>query len=265
MRQKDDLSFATALNNMASEKMTLNDIALLESRCFTIDLLPSESDGAIHLFATNKEVDDYNNRILSAMKTEGSVVRAIDIVSGAPNNVAKRKALTLVKSLPTVQTYGLPKLLIIKIAARFMITINLNTSDGLVNGTTGILRAIDFGTNKNNGERRPLRLWMDFNNKNIGKSARNSFKSPNRRNLGFIINQWTPLELITYTIKRWKSSNLIVRQTQFPIIPAEGITIHKSQGATMEKVVVHVNQNIRRSMLYVACSRATAASGLFIV
>lgn len=33
----------------------------------------------------------------------------------------------------------------------------------------------------------------------------------------------------------------------------------------MEKVVVHVTQNVRRSMLYVACSRATSSSGLFIV
>lgn len=37
------------------------------------------------------------------------------------------------------------------------------------------------------------------------------------------------------------------------------------KGATLEKVVVHLNKNVRRAMLYVACSRATSASGLFIV
>ncbi|XP_043472427.1 uncharacterized protein LOC122505072 [Leptopilina heterotoma] len=195
MRQKDDLSFATALNNMASGTMSSTDINLIQNRCFTINLLPPEAEGAIHLFASNKEVDDFNNKILSKMNTDGAKINAIDIVSGAPNFQAKRKALKSVKDLSRMQTYGLPKSLSIKIGARFMITVNIDTSDGVVNGTSGILKAIDFGKHK-----------------------------------------------IT-----------------------EGITIHKSQGATMDKVVVHVNQNVRRSMLYVACSRARTASGLFIV
>lgn len=149
-------------------------------------MLPPESNGAIHLFATNKEVDDYNSKTLSTMKTEGAVVKAIDIVSGAINDIAKRKALKLVKTLPTTQTYGLPKSLYIKIGARFMITVNLDTTDGLVNGTTGILKAIEFGINKDNGEKRPLRLWMDFNYASIGRSARSNFKTSNRRNLYFL-------------------------------------------------------------------------------
>lgn len=45
---------------------------------------------------------------------------------------------------------------------------------------------------------------------------------------------------------------------------AEAITVHKSQGATYANVAVHTRNRMTRAALYVACSRATNASGLFI-
>lgn len=55
MRQRDDMKFATALNNMASGTMTPEDITIIKNRCFKV--LPREANGAIHLFSTNREVD----------------------------------------------------------------------------------------------------------------------------------------------------------------------------------------------------------------
>jgi len=51
----------------------------------------------------------------------------------------------------------------------------------------------------------------------------------------------------------------------FPVVPTEAITIHKSQGATYSKVAVHLKRGIKRASLYVGCSRATGASGLFLL
>ncbi|GBP58779.1 ATP-dependent DNA helicase PIF1 [Eumeta japonica] len=227
MRQRDDLAFAIALNNMAVGRMTSMDIELINSRCYSINTLPIEAHGAIHLFATNNEVDKYNNQVLSRMNTEGYSVKALDVVSGAPNPQAARKALQSVNTLPTMQTYGLPKNLFLRVGARYMVTVNIDTTDGLVNGTTGILKAIDYGRHKKTSEKRPLRIWVLFD-KSTGIATR-------------------------------------MQRTQFPIVPAEGITIHKSQGATLEKVVVHISKNVKRSMLYVACSRAMSSFGLFLV
>ncbi|CAG4958190.1 unnamed protein product [Colias eurytheme] len=145
MRQRDDLAFAIALNNMAVGRMTSMDIELINSRCYSINTLPIEAHGAIHLFATNNEVDKYNNQVLSRMNTQGYSVKALDVVSGAPNPQAARKALQSVNTLPTMQTYGLPKNLFLRVGARYMVTVNIDTTDGLVNGTTGILKAIDYG------------------------------------------------------------------------------------------------------------------------
>lgn len=93
---------------------------------------------------------------------------------------------------------------------------------------------------------------MDFGDENIGKCSRNKFETSNQCNKNnFIKMQLTPIELATYTIKRWKPPKLIVQRTQFPMVAAKGIHkifinfIHKSQGSTMDKVVVHVNQTVR--------------------
>lgn len=102
--------------------MSSSDITLLQSQYFTTNSFPPEAKGAIYLFASNKEVDDFNNKILSTMNTEGAKENAIEIVSGAPNFQAKRKALKWVKDLSRIQSYGLPKSFSIKIGVRFMIT-----------------------------------------------------------------------------------------------------------------------------------------------
>lgn len=42
---------------------------------------------------------------------------------------------------------------------------------------------------------------------------------------------------------------------QFPIIPAEAITIHKSQGSTYNSIAVHIDNGLTRALTYVAFSR----------
>lgn len=258
MRQRNDLNFATALSNLATGRMTFADLELMSERCFKINELPSDARDAVHLFSSNALVNAHNERVLNGMVTEGAIVDALDEVFGEPNQSAKNRALKTISSVPTAQRYGVPKQLNLKISARYMITVNVDTEDGLVNGTTGRLRAIDYGINKATGERRPLRLWLELDDIKAGQNKR---KSVQRR----LQKSWTPLECVSYIIKKWKASNLQIRRTQFPLVPAEAIIVHKSQGATMDRVVVHLSSYFKRSMLYVACSRARTSKGLFII
>lgn len=57
------------------------------------------------------------------------------------------------------------------------------------------------------------------------------------------------------------------QRIQFPLVPAEAMTIHKSQGQTYEKICLDFtkNERIPRQMLYVALSRVTKLSGLYII
>lgn len=53
------------------------------------------------------EVDDYSSRCLSAIQSEEAKIKAIDIVSGAPNNDEKCKEIKTIECLSMMQTYGL--------------------------------------------------------------------------------------------------------------------------------------------------------------
>ena len=56
-----------------------------------------------------------------------------------------------------------------------------------------------------------------------------------------------------------------VHRSKIPIVPAEAITIHKSQGSTYTYVVVHTGKRkLSGRLAYVAYSRVTSLNGLFI-
>lgn len=137
-----------------------------------------------------------------------------------------------------------------------MVTSNIRTDDGLVNGSIGILKEIDFAGSCD-GIKCPCKLWFEFENPNVGKKTRQEDSHRYFANL-------TPIT---------KSKRNFVYQfrnrydccQQFPIVPAEAITIHKSQGGTYNQVAVHTNKRFTRELMYVACSRSTSASGLYII
>ncbi|CAG5037268.1 unnamed protein product [Parnassius apollo] len=106
MRQRDDVALAMALNNMASGCMSPEDVNLIEGRCFSNSSLPDTCKDAVHLFSSNREVDEHNSKILSNMTTEGAISRAVDRVSGEANPAMKEKALNTVAKLPTSKSHG---------------------------------------------------------------------------------------------------------------------------------------------------------------
>lgn len=64
-----------------------------------------------------------------------------------------------------------------------------------------------------------------------------------------------------------KNSALQLNRKQFPVVPAEALTVHKSQGGTYDSVVVYdtSRKKMSRSSIYVAASRATKAAGLKLI
>ncbi|KAF5986178.1 atp-dependent dna helicase pif1 [Fusarium coicis] len=54
----------------------------------------------------------------------------------------------------------------------------------------------------------------------------------------------------------------LLHRTQIPLVPGWAITIHKSQGMTLERVIVNLSRAFAEGQVYVALSRATGLRGL---
>lgn len=82
-----------------------------------------------------------------------------------------------------------------------------------------------------------------------------------------IADNWTPIAYNTRIIRRTSANDTQgVSRQQFPLTPAEAITVHKSQEGTYGTVVVHLPARaMPRSLIYVACSKATSATGLYLI
>jgi hypothetical protein len=216
MRQKDDLQFARALNNLANDKLNESDIALFNSRCFQENDI-SVPNSAIHLFPYNELVDKHNIHILNNLRTEGIISEAIDSCSNDTIESLKIKSLSIIKSYTKDKTYGLPNVINLKLTAKYMITANVDIVDGLVNGATGTLEKITY-SNLNN-KKFAMKLWIKFDDSRVGREARMKHKNYCLKNN--IDENLTPLKRITKTIQIGKkSSNIKVARTQFPIVPS---------------------------------------------
>ncbi|KAJ8915563.1 hypothetical protein NQ315_012447 [Exocentrus adspersus] len=256
MRQKNELAFIEALNNLAEGTMTDSDIKLIQSRIVNESDVP---DTAIRLYYTNQDVDNYNFEKIKNFPGDVYTVVAEDIVLSKKTDDSKKSILTHLQSKQVRDTGGLPYSLGFKIGIKYMTTTNLDVEDGLVNGACGILRHITFSENQN-----VKIVWLEFLEKRVGKKKLNGYND-------FINKNKIPLDLIP--IERHSlplssiSNNLnceIIRK-QFPLIPAEAITIHKSQGQTYNEVCLDLRKKnrMKRSLLYVGLSRVTNLAGSF--
>ena len=160
----------------------------------------------------------------------------------------------------------LEPLLTLTEGARIMLHENLCTKYGLVNGAMGTVNKI---------------VWCAKNKdliktkiKNVGEAARNpprthpilmiefdelSASIPRFKSRNNTLDNLFPLPVTT---KRLTDS---VNRTQFPINPAECLTIHKAQGQTVENITLVADKGLRRGMLYVALSRAKTSKGVHII
>ena len=254
MRQKDDLSFANALNHLATGQLSEEDMILFSKRLFNKND-SKVPENAIRLFYTNEQVEKYNILAINRSPLQEYIVEAMDFVTSGTTKLMRDRALFSVANRSIRDTYGLPKSLILKVGIKYMVTNNIDIPDGLVNGTTGILIDITLCHD------RIEILWFDFGNETIGLFARSHFQL---RKFGQ--NFLTPIRKINKEINARTHSQLIkVSRKQFPIVPAEAITIHKSQGQTYDKVVIDMGRKLDLSVCYTAFSRAKSTQGLFLL
>ena len=305
MRQREDLIYIEILEkigNCGFNSCTKEEIKILENRIVRFENIP---DDTIILSFSNNNVRRYNQERIIARDGELHECICQNICTGVRSEELAAKQKLNKWNDPNENelferqnTYGsvLSYKIRFKLGCKYMITRNINTGDGLVNGTVGVLKHIvlekDLKKSKHAGDKDPndssnvrlsvARIWILFDKEKTGRIQRDA---PQNRELRLtddiaILNpyeetsHWVPFSYIQETIDKNTANGMFwnIIRTQYHFVESEAMTVHKSQSQTYDKVAVDLNgasngsyfQNLKNSILYTALSRCRSLDGLYL-
>ena len=124
----------------------------------------------LHIYATNKQVYDYNSNMLNSICQKAVTIEAQDFERNPKTGRMERKNGHHTKVFNTC----LQPSVCLGIQARIMLTKNIDVSDGLVNGAFGIVVQIIYDTDKDF----PSLIHAEFDDSKIGQQQRTKMHKP---------------------------------------------------------------------------------------
>lgn len=260
VKRQTDKDFVRVLNNLREGKTELDDLKVIWNREQEVRefLHSEEANDILKLFSTNDSADNYNLQRLAQLEYPETSLIAEDGVKWYDDNDncveidhidresdEWKKFDTDCKVPLKLQLKCDLKL---KTGCRVMLLKNLDIANGLANGSCGTVVNI-----------KPNVVEVLFDtNKQIVPIQRVDFEMP--------VNTKSKTIEITnedgYTTKVIATKKKIVRN-QYPLRLAYGITIHKSQGMTFDKLIVDCGRVFADGQAYVALSRTRSLQGLY--
>ena len=230
-RQQNDLLFMNLLLRIRENKHTPEDIILLKNKCtqYLSEFKTFKKKGItpIHLVSSNKKaqiINEYNLKQLSEPTYTSTVKYKTSFITSDNKDTIE----LLKKELETqLNQKGLTELQLKK-NTRVMLIKNLDVQTGLINGAIGTV--VDFTFAKN-----PIILFDNGIKQTIEK------------------HDWE-LEM----------NHNSVTATQFPLILAYAITLHKSQSLTLTNAILDLEDAFAAGMVYVGLSRLKSLDGLLL-
>src|SRR5574344_964788 len=235
-RQNDE-RFISALNRLRLNEMSEDDAKLFYERQVGSD---AEKTDILHIFGTNYEADNYNTQKFRRISSRLYVFNSVDKIHRKTSSIVVDKnnlSSKLTKfDLMTVEAFDksckAPSALELKVGCKIMLLINLDFNKGLINGSTGtVIELVKSSEDEH--------ILVKFDNGTEQVIPKNTFEA-------------------------YRDGEVIVSREQYPLRLAYGITIHKSQGMTLEKLVVDCNRIFECGQVYVAMSRIKSLDGLYI-
>lgn len=235
------------------------DIAKLKQRLTAPETVNSNVSSLQHLFTVDALVDLHNMEAFEkADDRKKCEIAAIDAVDGDVKEETRKIILNKVPDDPS-KTMGLVSRLLIVENLPAEICINIDVEDGLTNGTSCIVKKLDFRVK--NSTRCSI-IWVEFETLLIGAKARSKYAHLYTSDCS---KTWTPILEITRNFNVGQHRNIFVIRRQFPLRLACAKTIHKSQGSTMNKAVLHFGSRKIEHMHYVGLSRIKKLNDVFIL
>ncbi|EZA46372.1 ATP-dependent DNA helicase PIF1 [Ooceraea biroi] len=186
VRQFDE-TFSSILTKIGNgETLTDDENILIEGRFRTVEWCNENLPNAVRLYHRNIDVDAYNRTAIVDPVRCVTRDRFFGYTTVTEKNECRRK----LHKMSVAEYDGLPYMIALATDYPYMITINIDVEDGLVNGAIGVLKYIetleDEDCNVDDDEPQPstsggsdtiehivnIRLWIDFANVQIGRKAR---------------------------------------------------------------------------------------------
>jgi len=254
MRQAN-AKFSSILTKIGNgDVLEKSELEIIEARFFKKAETEQLSPHGIRLFQTNVAVDTYNNAILQ--KSPDKVISiATDVITGAKSAEQEATFRLQLHKKSIIDPGSLPYQITFVKGMYYLITTNIDVTDGLVNGAIG--RLFNFTLNEDNIVRR---VWLEFcGSTKVGQKIRKKAASLAFRSN--VNNLAVPIELRTSNIMMTRDKKIIVKRKHFPLISACAMTIHKSQGGSFDQIVYEYDRRHPQQLVYVALSRVTSIEG----
>jgi ATP-dependent DNA helicase PIF1 len=244
VRQKDPI-FQKVLNEARCGELTKDSVRIL-SRRMGLDYKTQKIQPTM-LFTRRAQVNEINMRELRKLTTERRIYKA--------NTIFSTKIATLMQSdkdpmvIKAVEKMDYDAAytpeLIVAIGAQVMLITNLNPDKGLVNGSRGVVVGYEAMTKDENDTTPSLKLDESVLVPVV--EFKNGLKMP----IGYAT---------------WEVPDMTgILRRQIPLKLAYAITIHKSQGATLDCALIDVGgRTFEFGQAYVALSRVKDLDGLYI-
>lgn len=237
MRQQDNLSsacqFREVLNQLRDGPLLSKNWQFLLSRTSeNLDVkVCSKFNDVLHLYPTKTQTMASNLQRLEQLVKPVLQINAINCRKGAKDG--------------TVDDTGLENELLLLKGSRVMIMRNLWTLGGLVNGTMGTVYNMIWEE-----EVEDLFAIMPA----VILVAIGNYSGP----ASLVVNGVHVVPIVPAEVQ-WEVKHKVCQRKQFPLMPAFAITIHKSQGLTLARVVLNFkNKDFTSGLSYVALSRVRA-------
>ena len=224
VRQVNDPEFAQMLNRIREAKHTDEDGRKLEALADT-----DTSDwpkGFVKMYITNLRANEENERCVKELGTKVYTINAKDSSRDLETNVL---AMSLLDK-PIHATGNLQSRIKLCVGARVMLSVNLDLTDKLHNGSIGEIKYIQMPVG---GNTLLGKVYVKFDDPDAGKSRKNN----NLRSSTIDLSDCVPIQAKGIDFPFWhKNSKVTVTRKQFPFKLGHGITIHNGQGSTMDYV-----------------------------
>jgi hypothetical protein len=236
----DQARFRQALQELREVKLSIPSWDLLSSRV-QAKLTQSEVDrfkAAMRVYSTKARVNEYNYEHMVHLNAPAIQVEAKNQGKGA-GQAASDNAGNLSNKFAVAR------------GARVMLTTNLWQPAGLVNGAQGTIYDVAWNEGANPWQDPPDVIMVDLDN----------YDGPPY----LTTDEGRKIVPILPVTRDFLVGNETCSRTQFPLIVAFAITVHKCQSLTKDQIVADLaTRDFQAGISYVAVSRVTSLQGLLL-